>query len=157
MSAVEPEARILLRVLTDADLPRVMDIERASFSVPWQRSTFVGLLSRADTDLIAAERDGKLVGYAVCWTTVDEAELGNVAVAPEARRCRVGETLVMAVVEQVRRRGARACFLEVRESNTAAQRLYRRCGFETVGRRPRYYSRPVEDALIMRLRLTSSG
>ncbi|MDQ3523203.1 MAG: ribosomal protein S18-alanine N-acetyltransferase, partial [Gemmatimonadota bacterium] len=84
---------------------------------------------------------------------LDEAELGNVAVAPEARACGVADTLVRAVLERIRQRGARACFLEVRESNLAAQRLYRRRGFEVVGRRRAYYSRPVEDALVMRLQL----
>lgn len=157
MTVVEPGSGLCLRPLATPDLARVMEIERACFSVPWQENTFASLMSRGDTDLIGAERDGRLVGYAVCWTTVDEAELGNVAVAPEARRSGTGETLVAAVVERVRRRGARACFLEVRESNSAAQALYRRLGFETIGRRPRYYSRPLEDALVMRRRLASSG
>jgi ribosomal-protein-alanine N-acetyltransferase len=130
-----------------------MEIERTSFSVPWQRNTFDSLLRRNDTDLVGAERDGVLAGYAICWTILDEAELGNVAVAPEARGLGVGDTLVRAVLDRIRQRGVRACFLEVRESNLAAQRLYRQRGFEAVGRRRAYYSRPVEDALVMRLRL----
>lgn len=130
-----------------------MEIERTSFSVPWQRNTFDSLLRRNDTDLVGAERDGVLAGYAICWTILDEAELGNVAVAHEARGLGVGDTLVRAVLDRIRQRGVRACFLEVRESNLAAQRLYRQRGFEAVGRRRAYYSRPVEDALVMRLRL----
>ena len=157
MSTLAPRAHLRLRPLVVDDLPRIMKIERASFSVPWQRNTFLSLLARTDTDLVGAERDGELIGYAVSWTMLDEAELGNVAVAPEARRSGVGEALVAAVVDRVRARGARACFLEVRESNTAAQTLYGRQGFEVIGRRPRYYSHPTEDALIMRLRLRSSG
>lgn len=157
MNASEPRTQLRLRPLSAADLPRIMEIELAAFSVPWQRNTFVSLLSRSDTDLLGAERDGVLVGYAVCWTTIDEAELGNVAVAPEARRTGVGNVLVSAIVERVRSRGVRACFLEVRESNLSAQQLYQRRGFEIIGRRARYYSRPTEDALIMRLRLSLSG
>ncbi|CAN5293060.1 ribosomal protein S18-alanine N-acetyltransferase [soil metagenome] len=156
MSTTDSEVRLQLRPLGPGDLPRIMEIERVSFSVPWQRNTFDSLFRRNDTDLVGAERDGALVGYAVCWTILDEAELGNVAVAPEARGFGVADTLVRAVLERIRQRGARACFLEVRESNLAAQRLYRRRGFEVVGRRRAYYSRPVEDALVMRLQLRES-
>ena len=156
MSTTDSEVRLQLRSLGPGDLPRIMEIERVSFSVPWQRNTFDSLFRRSDTDLVGAERDGALVGYAVCWTILDEAELGNVAVAPEARACGVADTLVRAVLERIRQRGARACFLEVRESNLAAQRLYRRRGFEAVGRRRAYYSRPVEDALVMRRHLGES-
>ncbi len=61
--------------------------------------------------------------------------------------------LVEAALARVRRRGARECFLEVRESNLAAQSLYAQCGFEPVGKRRRYYSNPPEDALVMRARV----
>lgn len=153
MSATEPSVQVQLRLLRLDDLPRIMEIERQSFSVPWQRNTFESLLRRNDTDLLGAEREGVLIGYAICWTTLDEAELGNVAVAPEARGAGVGDLLVSSMLERVRARGARVCFLEVRESNLAAQRLYGRRGFETIGRRRGYYSRPMEDALVMRLQL----
>ena len=108
-------------------------------------------MRRADTDLVGAERDRRLVGYAVCWTVVDQSELGNVAVAEEARGAGIGRALVEAVVERVRARGSRECFLEVRESNQVAQALYRDMGFEVVGRRKAYYALPLEDALVMRL------
>lgn len=139
-----------IRALLESDLSRVMEIEKECFSTPWQENTFRGLLRRTDTDLVAAERDRRLVGYAVTWTVVDQAELGNVAVAPEARAAGIGRALVVAVLARVSARGARECFLEVRESNQVAQGLYRDMGFEVVGRRRSYYSLPVEDALVMR-------
>lgn len=156
MSTTDGGVRLRLRALRRDDVPRIMEIERASFSVPWQRNTFDSLLHRHDADLVGAERRGVLVGYAISWTILDEAELGNVAVAPEARGKGVGDTLVHAVLERIRERGATACFLEVRESNLPARRLYQRHGFEAVGMRRAYYSRPVEDALVMRLRLAAS-
>lgn len=154
MSA-QPEARppaadVRLRRLRPEDLPDVLRIERASFSVPWSETTFRNLFLHPDADLLAAERNGALVGYAILWTIADQAELGNVAVAPEARRQGVGERLVRAALAAARRRGAREIFLEVRESNVGAQALYRRCGFEVVGQRRRYYTHPTEDALVMR-------
>lgn len=147
------EAGLRIRPLAPADLPRVLEIEGAAFSTPWSNSTFRGLLHRGDTDLVAAEREGKLVGYAAAWTVVDQSELGNVAVAEEARGGGVGRALVVGILERIRARGARECFLEVRESNEVAQGLYRRMGFEVVGRRRGYYTRPVEDALVMRLKV----
>ncbi len=144
---------LYIRPLAEEDLERVLEIERASFSTPWYMSTFRGLLSRTDTDMLGAVSGERLVGYAICWTVTDQAELGNLAVAEEARGKGTGRSLLTAAMERVRRRGARECFLEVRESNLRAQALYRRFGFEVVGRRRGYYSRPTEDALVMRLDL----
>jgi [ribosomal protein S18]-alanine N-acetyltransferase len=147
--ASEPQ----IRRLSLADLPAIMAIERDSFATPWRDATFQGLLLRQDSDLIGAFRTGRLVGYAVCWTVGDQAELGNVAVTPEERRKGTGRRLVEAALDRVRLRGARECFLEVRESNANAQALYQRCGFTEIGRRRNYYTKPVEDALVMRATL----
>ena len=154
MSAIQPAPPVLLRELTPEDLPRIVEIERSSFSTPWRRSTFEGLLRRTDTDLIGATIEGRLVGYAITWTIIDQAELGNVAVAPEARRRGLGRLLVEAALRRVRARGARECFLEVRESNDGARRLYQSLGFSPIGRRRRYYSDPTEDALVLRASLS---
>lgn len=152
MSATEPSV-IALRDLQWEDLPRVLEIEQASFSTPWRRSTFEGLLRRADADLIGAVVEGQLAGYAIAWTIMDQAELGNVAVTPDARQRGLGRMLVEAALRRVWQRGARECFLEVRESNRVARELYTQLGFQAIGRRRRYYSRPVEDALVMRVGL----
>jgi len=142
-----------LRAMTAADLPRVLDIENACFSTPWKDATFRGLMRRTDTDLYVAELEDHIVGYAACWTVIDQSELGNVAVAPDARGRGIGGALVDAVVERVKERGARELFLEVRESNRVAQSIYRDRGFTVVGRRRSYYAQPTEDALVMRLRV----
>lgn len=158
MSTVMPTRRIgrvdfLIRPLEEGDLPQVMEIELASFSTPWRENTFRALMRRTDTDLFVAESEARVVGYAAAWTVLDQSELGNVAVGPGARGRGVGGALVDAVVERVKERGAHELFLEVRESNEGAQRVYRERGFVVVGRRKSYYSAPVEDALVMRLRV----
>jgi [ribosomal protein S18]-alanine N-acetyltransferase len=145
-----PLEQLVIRSLLRDDLPRVLVIERASFSTPWSHATFLALLRRADTDLFAAFRSRRLVGYAVCWTVADQAELGNVAVTAEARGQGVGRALVEEAIVRTGARGARELFLEVRESNEVAQRLYESMGFEAVGRRRAYYTEPVEDALVLR-------
>ncbi|HST58206.1 MAG TPA: ribosomal protein S18-alanine N-acetyltransferase [Longimicrobium sp.] len=153
--AARPQAhRFRVRPLREEDLQRVIEIERECFSTPWKEQTFRGLMKRSDTDLLVAEApDGAVEGYAAAWTVIDQSELGNVAVSAGARGAGVGGALVDAVVDRIRDRGATECYLEVRESNEAAQSLYRQRGFVTVGRRPRYYSLPTEDALVMRLRV----
>lgn len=153
------------------DLDDVLRIERASFAVPWSERTFRALLERSNAVLLAAEErvearwatpggdalGPRLVGYAVVWLGGGEAELGDLAVEEGARRRGIGAALVKAALEAAADRGATAVFLEVRESNRAARRLYERAGFEHVGTRKRYYVRPVEDALVMRRSVPSPG
>jgi [ribosomal protein S18]-alanine N-acetyltransferase len=152
-TARTPSVDVRIRTLTALDLPRVFEIETQSFSTPWRESTFRGLLRRKDTDLLAASRGDQLIGYAIAWTVVDQAELGNIAIAPEARGLGVGGLLLRAMLERLRHRRAAECFLEVRESNEIAQQMYLAHGFAEVGRRRAYYNEPVEDALVMRIHL----
>lgn len=143
----------MVRTLHHADLSAVLRLEEAVFSTPWQRITFQNLLRRTDTDLLAAEADGELAGYAVCWTVIDQAELGNLAVAESFRGAGIGRALLSEALERVCARGAGECFLEVRVSNTAARCLYEAAGFVVAGERRGYYTRPKEDALVMRVKL----
>lgn len=139
--------------MTAADLPAVLAIEASSYSVPWTEATFRGLLRRRDADCIVATHADRPVGYAVAWSILDQCELGNVAVGRDWRGMGIGRTLVLAVLEKARARGVDEVFLEVRPSNTVAQRLYTAIGFRPVGRRRNYYQQPNEDALVMRLGL----
>lgn len=144
---------VSIRQAAAGDLEAVLAIERASFTTPWRRPTFASLLTRADTDFLVATGSGGLLGYTVVWTTRDESELANVAVSDDARRYGVGSSLVRAAVSAARDRGSRRVFLEVRESNVGAATLYARMGFTRVGVRRGYYREPVEDALVLALRL----
>lgn len=146
----ESSSEIRIRTMTREDLHRVRVIERASFAVPWTTSTFRGLLEGKGTGLWVAESGGEVVGYAVVWAVADQAELGNVAVAEGWRRRGIATRLLETVLEWLRERGVKHVFLEVRASNAGAQALYGRHGFEPVDRRPGYYSRPEEDALVLR-------
>ena len=74
----------------------------------------------------------------------------NIAVSPDYRRQGIGEKLVTELVEGLKVRGNHSLMLEVRASNIPAQKLYEKLGFRLVGRRPRYYHNPKEDALILR-------
>ncbi|NNF28278.1 MAG: ribosomal protein S18-alanine N-acetyltransferase [Gemmatimonadetes bacterium] len=139
------------------DLDDIVEIETESFSDPWSRAAFQSLLRREDADVFVADATGGVVGYAVLWATLDEAELANVAVAPGVRREGVGARLVQRALEAAADRGASTVYLEVRASNEAAARMYEGFGFQQLGVRKNYYSRPTEDAKVMALRLGGSA
>lgn len=139
-----------IRPMTADDLPRVLEIERVAFTVPWTPVTFHALLGRPDAYLRVAEAAGEVVGYAVVWVVLDQAELGDIAVADGWRRRGIGTRLMGCVFDLMREQRVRELYLEVRVSNEEARRLYERHGFRLVGRRVGYYARPKEDALVLR-------
>ena len=94
-------------------------------------------------------RRGYLTGYAGMWLMLDEAHITTIAVRPESRGQGLGELLLATLVHVATGIGASKVTLEVRVSNETAQTLYRKYGFETQGRRVRYYSDNNEDAYIM--------
>ena len=153
MSTAEALLTPEIRRMQDSDLDMVMEIERESFSTPWSRGTFRGLLQRSDASLWVAQVGERVVGYAVVWYLFREAELGNLAVAPGWRRRRLGTQLLDWALQKARERGTERIFLEVRVGNRTAQQLYERYGFSQVGLRRRYYRAPVEDARVMCLGL----
>lgn len=145
-------ADIRIRDMRAADLPQVLDIESASFATPWSSRTFLNLLRRPNAALFVAEDSTRRVlGYAVVWFAGPEGELGDVAVRRERRRTGIGSALVDRVLAEAADRGSTEVYLEVRESNEGARKMYGRLGFEVVGRRSSYYTEPVEDALLMRI------
>ncbi len=159
--AVRAEA-FQLRPARKEDLPRVLSTEAASFSTPWSRATFEALLPRPSVVfrvLVAPDaRGGEIVaGHGVLWAVGPEAEVANLAVAPSFRGTGGGALLLDSLLGEAAIRGVDRVFLEVRRSNDAARRLYRSRGFEEVGVRRGYYTKPREDALVLALDLQSFG
>lgn len=141
---------ITLRPARVADAPTLAAIERDVFPDPWSVDAFRSSLRAAAARVTVAESAGEVIGYAVLLAAADEAELANLAVVPEARGRGIGRRLLDAALSAAAEAGARAVYLEVRASNTVAQRLYAASGFVPVGRRRGYYRDPDEDALVMR-------
>jgi len=135
-----------IRPATEADLPAIAALERRCFADPWSADSFRAFLPGV---ALLAEDGSGLLGYVFALHAADVGEILNVAVAPEARRRGVGAALVERACAFLVGLGADTVFLEVRESNVAAQALYRGLGFSAVGRRRRYYRRPLEDALVL--------
>lgn len=138
-----------IRSARAADLPAVLRIERASFALPWTDRAFRAVMARADAALLVAGGAGRVAGYAALWLEGPDAELGDLAVARDRRRSGLGRALVEAAADEARDRGAERIFLQVRESNEAALRLYRSAGFRRIGRKRGYYRTPREDALVL--------
>jgi [ribosomal protein S18]-alanine N-acetyltransferase len=150
-----PAADIRIEPMRGEDLPQVMAIEVVSFSVPWTEEMFGNELD-AETlsNALVARAPGeggtsRVVGYICVWLISDELHINNLAVHPRWRKRGVARELLRAALQHGRRGGARAAFLEVRASNLPAQHLYREFHFEPVGVRPRYYTHPIEDAVVM--------
>jgi ribosomal-protein-alanine N-acetyltransferase len=136
-------------------LPQVQAIDRLSFSMPWPSSAYEYELNENPLSLLwvaeahPPEGEAKVVGMIVVWLIVDEAHIATIAVLPEYRGRGIARCLLVTALQEVIRRGFRIATLEVRSGNVAAQNLYHRFGFATVGLRPKYYRDNNEDALIM--------
>ncbi|MBL8216716.1 MAG: ribosomal protein S18-alanine N-acetyltransferase [Bryobacterales bacterium] len=145
VTEILPE-RIEVRKGGAVDLPRVRALQ--ADALPSSKWDPIHYLSH---EFYTAYYDGTLAGFLVARRTADdEREILNIAVAESYRRLRIGERLLRTMMENPVKG---EIFLEVRESNTGAQRLYEMVGFATVGKRPNYYDDPPETALIMRIKL----
>ncbi len=148
-------APVRVEAMTEADLPAVLAIERASFPSPWPREVFLReLRENKVAHLFVAraaegESQGCVVGYICAWAIVDELHITNVAVHPEFRRQHVGQQLLQSVLARAQELRCRQAVLEVRASNAGAQRLYARFGFAPVAVRKHYYTDNNEDAIVM--------
>jgi [ribosomal protein S18]-alanine N-acetyltransferase len=155
-STHDPAETIQITPMRHADLSEVMAIEVTSFSLPWTEEMFGNELARGTlaealvARVVAGGRTEAVVGYICLWVVSQELHINNLAVAPRWRRRGVGARLLDAALEFGRVRGATEAFLEVRASNQPALELYRRYRFAPVGVRARYYTHPVEDAVVMR-------
>jgi ribosomal-protein-alanine N-acetyltransferase len=166
MPASQP---FIVEPMTLADLDQVMAIERLSFPAPWSRRAYEYEITqnRHSTVLVVRvapllqgrlpwllhrlgiSRRSPALGYAGAWFLVDEIHLSTIAVHPRWRGLGLGELLLSTVLERGAEQGALRATLEVRVSNSAAQVLYHKYGFETVACQKRYYADNNEDAYIM--------
>jgi ribosomal-protein-alanine N-acetyltransferase len=143
-------SRLTIRSMMTSDIAAVTRIERASFSTVWPSDAFYNELS---TNKLAHYFVGlfeeRVVGYGGVWSILEDSHITTLAVDPDYRGRRFGEVLLVRLIDEAIDRDAAWMTLEVRESNTVAQRLYRKYGFTTVTMRTGYYSDDNESALIM--------
>ncbi len=130
-------------------LAAIIEIEDRSFTEPWSHKSMEEALQNDSILTLAAVEAGQVLGYAMLARLGIEGEIYNIAVHPDARRRGVGAKLLEATLAFSRADGQENVFLEVRDSNAAAQALYTGHGFVPVGRRKNYYTNPTEDAILM--------
>ena len=142
-----------LRRMQEADIQRVMEIERASSELIWPERSYLFELRENDAERawVAYEPGGLVIGFVMLWLILDEMHVPNFAVSPEFRRLGVGFGLLGNGLAQGWDEGARCSFLEVRSGNTAARNLYTKLGYEQVSVRKGYYQDNHEDAILMNL------
>lgn len=146
--------------LTALDLDRAAALHAESFGPigerTWTRQDMAELVALPGVTGLLLQADGHDAGLAVCQVAADEAELLTLAVRPAHRRQGGARRLLAAVIDLVRKRGARMLFLDVGVDNPAARSLYESQGFRPVGERRAYYQRgqaPPADGIVMRLTL----
>ena len=143
---------LTIRKMRPEDIPAVVELDQKSFSLPWpERSFRFEVTENPASHCWVAELDGRVVGMIVVWLIVDEAHVATIATHPDFRRQGIGKNLLGYVLLDLIDKGARSSFLEVRESNFAAQDMYRKFGYKESGRRRRYYKDNDEDAILMNL------
>ena len=143
--------------MTEHDLLEVVDIEESSGLSRWGWAAYYAELQGGNKHLMLVARVGgghipvgsRLAGYIVARLGADELHINNVAVRDRYRRCGIGRALLDLILAEGKRSGASRAFLELRAGNAAALALYESCGFRITSRRGKYYSEPVEDALVM--------
>ena len=142
-----------IRPMEERHLPGVLAVEEASFSTPWSHEAFAFELDNPLGVYLVAEEEGEVLGYGGFRFLFDQGDLTNIAVLPLYRGKGIGAAILLSLLKLALLKGVKEMFLEVRESNEVARRLYESFGFQAAGRRPGYYSRPSEDAIIMKLEM----
>jgi [ribosomal protein S18]-alanine N-acetyltransferase len=162
MSGVKPTTEEVSIVrMSEHDLLEVVEIEEQSGLSRWGWAAYYAELQGGNRELMLVARPSALsviessiiVGYIVARETAGELHINNVAVRAEFRQRGIGATLLNRILDEARKRQAKAAFLEVRSSNHAAQALYEKSDFKAIARRTNYYTEPLEDAVVMSMEL----
>lgn len=117
----------------------VLNIEELSFPKPWTRKMFEREICMPISQFFVARHQYRIIGYVGYWEVDNEAHIVNLAVHPKFRRRGFGKSIMEFLLKNASKKGLSKVLLEVRQTNTAAQRLYESKGFSIVGFRPKYY------------------
>lgn len=136
--------------MTEKDVSEVWQLDVMCFALPWSEQSFADEMKNTLAHYyIIRDEDGRIIAYCGFWNVADEGHITNIAVHPEYRRKGCGSALVERLIFEAKKLNLILLTLEVREGNLPAQGLYRKYGFEVLGRRRKYYADNKEDALIM--------
>ena len=142
----------MIRRAGKQDIPSIIEIEKVSFSDPWDKKLFLDAIDSENKYLMVADLGGKIEGYIVLEKVLDEGHITDLAVGGEYRKKGVASELVNDALALARGMDIKEIFLEVRESNEAAKKLYSKFGFREIGKRKGYYPKANETALVLSLK-----
>ena len=148
---------VKVRDMSPDDLLQVKALADRSFTTPWSISSFAYEIENKDAVLNVAVKDYRIIGYICIRSFLDATHVMDLAVIDEHRQQGIGDMLLLKALRETRKAKPETehITLEVRESNTAAIKLYEKFGFRETGRRTDYYSNPDEDGIIMGLDLNN--
>ena len=144
------QSELQIAPMREEDVFQIAEIEKACFSLPWSEACVRSELTNPLSLWLTARIEDSVVGYIGSQTVLGEADIMNVAVDMRYRRRGIARSLLLELERRLRENAVYSLTLEVRASNEAAISLYHMLGYTAVGRRPNYYLKPREDALILR-------
>jgi len=140
-----------IRLASEADVPALMRLaQHSATAAQWSLQQYATLFSSSSPRRMALviEEASIVKGFLIAQAVPPEWEIENIAIAADARRRGLGTRLLGEFLDRACAEGAQTVFMEVRESNHAARALYEKWAFVESGRRPRYYQKPQEDAIV---------
>lgn len=140
---------MIIRELRPEDVEPLSVIEARAFSMPWKAADFARLIEDRCSIYLVAEADGRVVGCCGVTNVSGDGEIDNVVVDEAYRNRGIATALLEETLRRGRDMGVEAFTLEVRVSNAPAIHVYEKAGFVSEGIRPRFYEKPVEDAMIL--------
>lgn len=143
------ENELVIEKLNLSHLEQVYQIEELSFCTPWSRNSIkTEIVNKIGRYIVIMDAD-KVVSYGGFWLVLDEANVNNIAVHPDNRGKGISKLLMNTLIDMAKKEGAKNMYLEVRSSNSVAQKLYRGLGFLMINLRKGYYTDTDEDAIVM--------
>lgn len=144
---------MIIRHMTVEDVPQVVQIDQASFTLPWTERSFHYEVTgnNASRCWVVETENREVAAMLVLWLIVDEAHIATIATHPEYRRRGYAKAMLVEALRSAREEGAVSALLEVRAHHSVAQKIYHDLGFVDVGRRASYYRDNGEDAILMTL------
>ena len=139
----------IIRPMNKTDVPPISELEAKSFSMPWSAEAFMDLIADECSLYLVAEEDGVLVGCCGVTNILGEGNINNVVVDEDYRGRGIATDLLRELFVYGGKMGIKEYTLEVRVSNAPAIHVYEKMGFVSEGIRPKFYEKPIEDAMIM--------
>lgn len=147
------ESTVKIKQISKKDASCVAKIEEECFSTPFSEDDILGYIDNPIWNFFVAKSGDSVVGYISFTKIIDECQIVNVAVSETARKMGVGTLLIENLLDFCHQNSVNKLFLEVRESNVPAIKLYEKFGFSVVGVSKNHYSMPTENALLMNLEI----